>query len=604
MVTRLHRGRWGSIRRDDGGSGGGSGDGGVILALLTRRLRQSRCLPSVVSTHAKILKSGLTLSPVTSNHLINAYLRCGATAHAELAFRDMGGAANVVSWTSLMGGFSAAGSPHRALSFLRLMRTRGVSPNSFTLATALTACSAMAALRPGRQLHAMAELSGVNSDLVVSTALVGMYGKANRASDAREVFDRMHHRNIVSWGAMLATYSQSACAKEALELFGEFLRALPFPPNHFMLSSVVTACAGLGRLGAGKCTHAVVLRRGHGENDVVGGALVDMYAKCGCFEYSHRVFQLLRSPDVVPFSAMIAAAGKHGMATTALALFDEMLEKGVNPNGVTFLGVLHACSHAGLVDRGLQYLAGMEKTHGVAPGVAHYTCAVDMLGRAGRLDEAVAMARGVAAEGGDAALLWTALASAGATHGRLDVAAMAGDVLGGFMCTGRDVVGGLVTMANGYRAAGRWELAAGVRQEMARRGIRKDRGCSWVEVKDAVEVFYAGEVASCRRGGEVMEVLQELERRMRTLGYAGPAMADGEEPAAMSLHSERLALGFALISLPEGATIRVMKNLRMCRDCHEAFKLISALVGRKIVVRDLNRFHHFTEGSCSCGDYW
>ncbi|MQL81416.1 hypothetical protein Taro_013879 [Colocasia esculenta] len=589
-----------------------------LLLLLARRLQHSRGLRSVLSAHARVLKSGLSRHATTANHLINAYVRHGDAAHAEHAFEDMSGSANVVSWTSVMAGHVAAGRPDRALSLLRGMPEGGVRPNAFTLCTAVNACAALAIAETGRQVHAVAEVSGLRNDLVVSTALVDMYGKSNRVDDARHVFDRMQCRNVVSWGSMLWVHAQNARAHEVLDLFGQFLRngdggggGTSFPPNHFMLCSVVSACASLGRLGPGKSAHAAVIRRGHGENDVIDGALVDMYAKCGCIEYSQKVFRQMDSPTVIPFTAMIVAAARHGLVNVSLEMFDDMLARGLRPNEVTFVGVLHACSHAGLVDRGLEYLDSMSKSHGVRPSSKHYTCAVDMLGRAGRVDEAYDISKGMEVEGEEAVLLWTTLLSAGRKHRRLDIVEMARARLREY---GKDMAGAYVMMSNTYAAAGRWENAVGVRMEMVRRGIRKDPGCSWVEVKDAVHVFYVGDASSCGRGEEVLQMVRELEEKMREMGYAHggggaitAAAADDEEPAgkpAVGLHSEMLALAFALIGLPNGGTIRVMKNLRMCGDCHEAFKLASVIVGRKLVVRDLNRFHHFSGGTCTCGDYW
>ncbi|XP_078436352.1 tetratricopeptide repeat (TPR)-like superfamily protein [Wolffia australiana] len=561
-----------------------------LLALLTHHLRQPHSLCSVLSTHAKLFKSGFYPSTTACNHLINAYLSFGAASPAELLLLELGPASNVVSWTSLI---ARSHNPSKALSFLRPMLAAGVSPNAFTFSASLSACAALALLNPGLQLHAMAEISGLSSDLVVATSLISLYGKTHLPESARQVFDRMPTRNIVSYGAVLAAYTQNSVMAEALAVLRDLLRR--FSPNQFILSSTVNACAGLGMLGTGKAAHAAAVRVGYAENDVVRGALVDMYAKAGCFESAQRVFRLVRAPDVVQFTAAIGCAARHGMAAAALDLFEEMLQRGVEPNAVTFLAVLHACAHAGLVDQGLNWVAAMAPAHGVEPEVKHWTCVVDMLARAGRLDEAVQVAQRIAVSGGDAALIWTVVAAAAAAHGRTDIGAAAATEVLRF---GQDVAGALVSVANGYRAAGDPDGAADLRRAMASRGISKDVACSWVEVKGRVEVFFAGETHDM-----VIRVLQELEVKMKAMGY-GLSVKEEDEEDRSRFHSERLALGFALIALPGKSTIRVMKNLRVCRDCHEAFKVISLIVGRRIVLRDLNRFHHFSDGSCSCGDYW
>lgn len=582
---------------------------------IIRLLRDSCDIVSVSSAHSTLLKSGASSRLSTSNHLINAYVRCRSAPNARKVLDEMP-ETNVVSWTSLMAGCVDAERSCEAAALFVAMGRRGIPANSFTFATAVNACSRLADLAMGRILHARVEIVGLNSDIVISTALIDMYGKSNFLGDARVVFDRMSERNVVSWGSMIAACAQNACGNEALALFREFLGTRPasgLSPNHFMFSSAVNACASVGRLGLGRSTHGAVTRYGHDTNDVIAGALIDMYAKCGFIEYSRKVFNRIGSPSLVPFTAMIVAAAKYGLASYAFKLFDEMQGHGLRPNNVTLLGILHACSHAGRVDAGLKYLKSMQRDYGIEPCVKHYTCAVDMLGRAGRLDEAYGLAKEVKAEGGDALMLWSALLSSSRTHGRVDIADEAGKRIAEF---DRDVAGAFVVMSNTYVSVGQLEKAADVWSELRRRGIRKEPGCSWVEIKDVAYVFYAGEISSAgNRGSEVMELLEELEGRMRERGYVGRrsgwvfdgAGEGGEEEGKrvmVGVHSEKLALGFGLISIPKGVTIRVMKNLRMCRDCHEEFKMISDIVGREFVVRDLNRFHHFKFGYCTCGDYW
>ncbi|PQQ15878.1 pentatricopeptide repeat-containing protein [Prunus yedoensis var. nudiflora] len=305
---------------------------------------------------------------------------------------------------------------------------------------------------------------------------------------------------------------------------------------------------------------------------------------------------------------MIVAAAKYGLGRMSLQLFQEMIDRRIKPNDVTFVGVLHACSHSGLVDEGLQQLESMHEKHGITPTAKHYTCIVDMLGRTGRLNEAYELAKSIEAEPNQEALLWGTLLSASRLHGRVDIAVEASRRL---IDSNQQVVGAYVTLSNAYALNGEWETAHDLRSEMRRTGVRKEPGCSWVEIKDSSYVFYAGDVSSCARGSEVVTLLRELEGKMKQRGYVGGSrglvFVDVEEEAKegiVGLHSERLALGFALVSIPKGVTIRIMKNLRMCRDCHEAFKLISDIVEREFVVRDVNRFHHFKSGSCTCRDFW
>ncbi|RCV36114.1 hypothetical protein SETIT_7G293800v2 [Setaria italica] len=587
----------------------------TLTPVLIHLLRGASDLASVAATHAKLFKAGFSSTLASSNHLLAAYCRCGAMSRARDLFDGMRDR-DVVSWTTLMSGYAASGRPREAISLLRDMQFSGVQPNVVTLSTATSVCARLADEGLGRQVHARAEVAGCARDAVVATALVDMYGKAGRVEDSRAVFDGMAApaRNAVSWGAMLAVYAQNALGNEAIQLFAELrINGSGLAPNHFMLSSVVSACASVVRLSIGKCVHGAVLRLGHGNNEVIAVALVDMYSKCGCYEYSRKVFDRIEQPSLIPYTSIIVAVAKYGLGRCALALLGEMVDRGVQPNDVTLLGVMHACSHSGLVDTGLQLLHSMQSKYGIAPCPSHYTCAVDMLGRAGRFEEAFELAKEAQVAGNEALLLWNSLLSACRTHKRLDLATLAGQRVSEF---NQDVAGGLVVMSNAYASAGQTDNAAAVRSSMRRRGIRKDPGCSWIEVKDIPYVFYAGAI-SCAgaRADEVLMLLDELECKMREKGYKGRLGSarvsdahedDGDEGKGVmvGVHSEILALGFGLLVVPKGMPIRVMKNLRMCCDCHEAFKLISGIVEREFVVRDLNRFHHFEMGSCSCNDYW
>lgn len=557
-------------------------------------------------THSQILKSGLLNDTFTTNHLMNCYVRLQKTAQASQLFDEMR-EPNVVSYTSLMSGYVNVGEPQICLGLFRGMQKSTVLPNDFTFATAVNACSILANLRRGKQIHAHVEVFGFQYNLVVCSSLVDMYGKCNEVDLARRVFDSMEDKNVVSWTSMITAYAQNGRGHEALKVFREFNWLVWEHPNQFMLASVINACASLGKLVSGKVTHGAAIRRGHDSNDVVASALVDMYAKCGCIVYSDRVFRRVSNPSVIPYTSMIVAAGKHGLGKLSIELFEQMIDRRIKPNDVTFVAVLHACSHSGLVDEGLEYLNSMSSKHGVVPDARHYTCVVDMLGRTGRLDEAYQLAKSIKVNDDEGALLWGTLLSASRLHGRVEIAVEASKRL---IESNQQVARAYVTLSNTYVLAGEWENAQSLRTKMKQSGVYKEPGCSWVEFKDSTYIFYAGDI-SCERGNEVLNMLRELEGKMKERGYKGRTKGlvfiDVEEEAReeiVGLHSEKLALAFGLISIPKGVTIRIMKNLRMCRECHEAFKWISEITQREIVVRDVNRFHHFEKGLCSCRDFW
>ncbi|XP_047335321.1 pentatricopeptide repeat-containing protein At4g15720 [Impatiens glandulifera] len=574
---------------------------------IVQQLRNiSDCL-SLTSEHANLLKHGFSNDTFTINHLVNGYIRLRKIGSAHQLFDEIPDP-NVVTWTSLIAGYIRSDRPTTALCLFGRMLGSTVIPNAFTLTTAINACSILADVETGNKLHALVEILGHGSDVFVCSSLIDMYGKSNHTVEARSVFNLMGHKNIVSWTSLITAYAQHAEGHKALDLFREF-NTLGFDrPNDFMLASVITACSTLGKLVTGKIAHGAVIRGGHDSNNVVASAIVDMYAKCGSFSYSCKVFNKIPDPTVIPYTSMIMGAAKYGQSTIARSLFDEMVEKRVVPNDVTLLGILNACSHSGLVDEGLDYLNSMFKNHRISPDARHYTCVIDMLGRTGRLDEAYKMAISINVSPKEGALLWGSLLSNSRVHGRLDIAGIAGNWL---IESNQQVAAAYVTMSNTHVLAGKWESFHEIRSEMKRKGVFKEPGCSWVEIKEMSYVFYAGDVDSCPRGTEVVNLLRELERRMKERGYVGGSkglvFVDVEEETKeeiVSLHSERLALGFSLLCVAKGVTITVMKNLRMCRDCHEAFKLISEMVDRDIVVRDVNRFHHFKNGVCTCGDFW
>ncbi|CAN7015017.1 unnamed protein product [Brassica rapa subsp. trilocularis] len=237
----------------------------------------------------------------------------------------------------------------------------------------------------------------------------------------------------------------------------------------------------------------------------------------------------------------------------------------------------------------------MVEKYGVVPDPRHYTCVVDMLGRFGRVDEAYELAKTIEVGAEQGALLWGALLSAGRLHGRVDIVCDASKRL---IESNQQVTSAYVALSNAYAVAGGWEDSESLRLEMRRGGNVKERACSWIEIKDSVYAFHAGDL-SCDESGEIVRFMKDLEKRMKERGHRGSSsmmtsssvFVDVDEEAKeeiVSLHCERLALAFGLIHLPEGSTIRIMNNLRMCRDCHEAFKLISGIVEREIVVRDVN----------------
>ncbi|KAF8737556.1 hypothetical protein HU200_014103 [Digitaria exilis] len=488
----------------------------------------------------------------------------------------------------------------------------GLSTGSATPATAAAAaraCARLGHLRAGRAVHgASAKLALLPASALLPNALLHMYascpGDHYHLQLARLLFDTMPARDAASYNILLTALAVGGHVDEALELF-EDMEDAGMAPNEVTVVAVLAACADVGDMDLGRKVHSYAKRQGYCGNVLVCNAAIDMYVKCGCVDAARAVFDGMGDrTTVVTRSSMICGHAMHGEGDKALELFAAMRRQGVRPNGVTFVGLLHACSHMGLVDEGRAFFESMEKDHGIAPAIEHYGCMVDLLSRAGRLHEALEFINGMPMEPNS--IVWGALLGGARLHRNVEVGEEAIQRLA-VLDPGND--GYYVVLSNIYADAGRWEDVARVRRGMKLRGVKKTRGWSTVSVDGTVHEFTAGDCAH-PQATAICDTLDGLLDEARRRGYVPDTsvvlldMDDAEKERVLARHSEKLAVAFGLMTTPPGTTLRVMKNLRVCRDCHAVMKLISEIAGREIVVRDRNRFHCFKNGVCSCRDYW
>eukprot|EP01018_Ginkgo_biloba_P011555 Gb_34228 [translate_table: standard] len=551
--------------------------------------------------HAHIMNSAFNRNVFLLNTIISMYAKCGTVEDArevfdKMAIRDM------VSWTSMIAGYAQNQHGEEALQLFPSMQRAGMKPNEFTFSSVLRACASLFALENGKQVHSNTIKSGFEFHVFVGSALVDMYAKCESIQDAHQLFDKMPERNVVSWNALIAGYAQIGNGEAALKLFWQ-MQHISMQPTKFTFSSVLSACASIAVLDQGKWVHAHIIKTGCKLDAFVGNALIDMYGKCGSIRDARQVFDKLSRRDVVSWNAMITGCAQHGQGKEAVQLFEQMQLAGIKPNHITFLCVLSACSHAGLVNEGRLYFDSMS-SHGIIPKAEHYACIVDLLGRAGHMDEAEEFIKKLPVE--PTAAVWGALLGACRVHGNMELGKRAAECL--FELDPEDA-GPHVLLSNIYAAAGRWDDVAKVRKMMRRSGVKKEPGCSWVELENTVHTFVVND-RSHPLTDRIYATLENLSRKMKEAGYVADtnfvllAMEEQQKVHTLCYHSEKLALAFGIISTPCGAIIRIKKNLRVCGDCHSAIKFISKIVGREIIVRDTNRFHHFTNGMCSCGDYW
>ncbi|KAL7098846.1 hypothetical protein ACP275_09G044500 [Erythranthe tilingii] len=440
-------------------------------------------------------------------------------------------------------------------------------------------------------------------DIVTWNTMITQLVKSGDINSAYEMFLQMPERNVRSWTAIISGFVQCGKPKEAIELFSK-MEEVGLRPNEVTVVAVLAACADIGTLDLGIRIHEYSDKSGFKKNIHISNTLIDMYIKCGCLDAAHRVFDGMKERTIFSWSAMIQGLAIHGKANEALELFFEMIQTGMKPNGVTFIGLLNACSHMGLINEGREFFSSMTRDYRIVPSIEHYGCMVDLLSRAGLLEEARDFIEEMPIKPN--AAVWGALLGGCKVHKNIEMAELAMRHLHELDPLND---GYYVVLANIYSEAKKWEDAARVRKLMREKGLKKTIAWSSVTVKGAVHEFVAGDETH-HHSEEIYSMWNELLVHMRSKGYVpntSVVLLDVEEEEKESVlfrHSEKLALVFGLISSPAGQTIRIFKNLRVCEDCHASFKLISEIVDREIVVRDRNRFHSFKDGSCSCRDYW
>ena len=442
--------------------------------------------------------------------------------------------------------------------------------------------------------------------MLLGTTLIDAYAKCSDLDSAQYVFDEIPLRDVAAWNALIVGLAQGSKSNEALDLFFR-MRAEGVKINEVSVLGALAACSQLGALRAGERVHACLKKMNLDMNVQVCNAVIDMYAKCGFADKGFGIFSTMTcGKSVVTWNTMIMAFGMNGNGFRALELFEEMGRTQIEMDSLTYLAVLCACNHAGLVEEGVKVFDEMSSARGgVSLNVKHYGSVVDLLGRAGRLDEAYRIINTMSVV--PDVVLWQSLLGACKTYGNVEMAETASRKL---VEMGSNSCGDFVLLSNVYAAQERWEDVGRVREAMKRRDVRKVPGFSYIEVGGLIHKFVNGD-QSHPHWREIYAKLDEIGFRIKAFGYVAETslvlhdIGEEDKENALSHHSEKLAVAFGLISCSsEGIPIRVNKNLRICGDCHVAIKLISKIYGREIIVRDRARFHRFKDGFCSCRDYW
>ncbi|XP_058083628.1 pentatricopeptide repeat-containing protein At1g74630 [Magnolia sinica] len=637
------------------------------LQLCLSSLKACKTISSLKQIHAYALKTSLDSDPFIAGQLLLLSTATVADAidYARRIFVHIPGP-DAFMYNTLIRGLSDSESPQQSFLTYTQMRRCSVTPDSFSFAFILKAAANFKSLNTGIQLHCQAINHGFNTHLFVQTTLVSMYAECRQIDSAQKAFEetpqpnvvawnaivtacfrcddvmcaeslfnRMPWRNLTSWNLMLAGYmkagemesarrtfcempqtdpvswstmivgfAHNGCFDDAFGFFREMQR-LGTRPNEVSLTGVLSACAQAGAFDFGKILHGYIEKAGFCGIVSVSNALLDTYAKCGNIGMARLVFNwMMEKKTIVSWTSMIAGLAMYGHGEEAIDLFQKMEESGTRPDGVTFISILYACSHAGLVEQGSLHFHKMEEIYGIKPSVEHYGCMVDIYGRAGLLDKAYEFVKRMPIEPN--AVIWRTLLGACSIHGNVRLAEHVKKKLSSL---DPDNSGDHVLLSNIYAVAGKWKDVASVRRLMTDRKIKKTPGWSMIEVDKEFYRFVVGDGGNSATK-EALEKLGEIILRLKVEGYIpeiGSVLHDIEEEEkgdAVSRHSEKLAVAFGMARLCEGSVIRIVKNLRVCVDCHLVMKLISKVYRREIVVRDRSRFHSFKDGSCSCQDYW
>ncbi|CAA6655265.1 unnamed protein product [Spirodela intermedia] len=551
--------------------------------------------------HAVLLRNGLLA-------LFHMYAACGSPTTALRAFRCIPAPQRSASdWTALLSCNTRHGLHAEALRLFRTMEMEDRVPgDEVTIVCVLGACARLGDPAAGSAVHLRFIKRGLALVAIVCNAAMDMYVKCGRMGDARQLFGEMAAPTVVSWTVILSgalRWEGLDTAREVFDLMEEKNEVTftvmaagsgrrcpddlllphgsgPVSLNHVSLCSLFSACSQAGDLAIGRWLHAystkTALTAGAGEGNrrlhsvMVSTALVDMYAKCGSIRTARLLFEKMPQRNIVAWNAMLSGLAMHGLA------------EDLSSYEITLVTVLSACSRAGLVEEGRRFFRTAAPA--AARKVEHYACMVDLLGRAGLLEEAA-----------DLVVLGSLLASCG-LHGRADLGRRLMEQLGEMDPANTQYH---VLLSNTYASSGRQAAAEALREALRQRGVRKVPGMSFIAVHGEVHWFRVGD-RSHPRTAEVYAMADEVAVRLRAAGY---------EPGAAGkvwriMDGERLAIAFGLISTRPGAPLLVFKNIRICCDCHSAVKLVSRIYGREITVRDRNRFHCFKQGECSCSDYW
>ncbi|XP_047325876.1 pentatricopeptide repeat-containing protein At1g31920 [Impatiens glandulifera] len=565
-------------------------------------LKNCNSIAEIKQIHAQVIKLDLIWNSLYANNLVVtcALSDWGSMDYACSIFQQIDDPDSYV-FNSLIRGHVKNMNPEDALYVFDEMLERGVVPDNFTFPILLKACTNLRAIKEGNQIHALIFKLGLDHDVYIQNSLINMYGKCKEIQHSYAVFHNMEERTLSSWSALISSHSGLGMFSDCLDLFRGMNEDGCRKTDESLLVSVISACTHLGFLDLGRSLHAYLLRNFSKLNVAVETSLVDLYVKCGSIEKGLSLFDRMNVKNQLSYSVMISGFGLYGGFHEAHKLFVEMIELGLQPDHVVYVGLLSSCAHAGSVELGLEFFDRMRLEHGIEPTVQHYGCMVDLLGRAGKVKEAFALIEGMSMEPND--VVWRSLLTSCRLHNELRLGEIAAKRI--LLLN----VGDFTMLSDLYARNGMWDDVAAVRKEIVEMGLSRNLGKCTVEMKRRVYAFVSQD-RSHSDSSRIYEMIHQMEWQLRFERYC-PDLSqvlfdvdDEEKRQLLSGHSQKLAIAFALLNNSGSRVIRIVRNVRMCGDCHAYTKLVSMIYEKEIVVKDRNVFHRFRDGRCSCRDYW
>ncbi|XP_057422335.1 pentatricopeptide repeat-containing protein At5g66520-like [Lotus japonicus] len=517
-------------------------------------LQSCNNIQNLIQIHSQVVLNGLSQKTNIITKLLSFYIASDQLQHAHKLFSTIDNPSTTV-WNHIIRGYARSHTPWKSVECYRQMVSTEAEPNGFTYSFLLSACVRGGLLREGEQVHGIVLVKGYCSNVFVETNLINFYAGRGGVEQARHVFDGMGQRSVVSWNSILAGYvscgdfdgarrvfdempirnvvswttmiagcAQKGRCKQALSLFGEMRRAR-VELDQAALVAALSACAELGDLKLGRWIHWYVQQRIVARNQQqpsvrLNNALIHMYASCGVIGDAYQVFTKMPQRSTVSWTSMIMAFAKQGLGKEALGLFKTMVSDGagvdgVRPDAITLIVVLCACCHAGFVDEGRRIFASMNRTWGISPRIEHYGCMVDLLSRAGFLDEAHGLIENMPLKPNDA--LWGALLGGCQIHKNSELASVVEPKLVAELDTD-GAAGYLVLLSNIYAFAKRWQDVIAVRQKMIEMGVKKPPGQSWIQINGVVHDFVAGDMTH-KHSYFIYEILSEIIKQSHVDSY-------------------------------------------------------------------------------------